>query len=322
MARIFKVAINEFAIGMGPKIVSFTSKKTGIAYSIRLFPIGGFVSMVGEDEESDNENAFHKKALWKRFLITFAGPAVNVVIGILAMTLCIAAGNNIRTTQIDKLYLSDEEAYFAEENSFRVGDEIVEVDGRRVHIANEVSYEVMRNGIEPLDVKVIRDGETITLHNVTFPIREEKGTKLAAMFFDFKTCDKTFGTVMKESFYQSGNTIKMIWETLFDLLRGRYSINAVSGPVGATEVLVETGKTSGFLNFLYLGAVISINLGIMNLLPLPALDGGRILFLLIEAVRRKPMKMEVEGYINFAGLVLLLMFSAFIIIKDVIGLFN
>ena len=119
----------------------------------------------------------------------------------------------------------------------------------------------------------------------------------------------------------------MIWQSLYDLIRGRYGLNAISGPVGVTQALVEVGtstdsKLANFMNFLYLGAVISVNLGVMNLLPLPALDGGRIIFLLIEAVRRKPMKIEVEGYINFAGLVILRLFSAFIICKDVIGLFT
>ncbi len=119
----------------------------------------------------------------------------------------------------------------------------------------------------------------------------------------------------------------MLWEGLFDLIRGRYGLNAVSGPVGVTKALADVGTSSsdpwtGFLNFIYLGAVISINLGVMNLLPLPALDGGRIIFLLIEAIRRKPLKIEIEGYINFAGLVILLLFSAFIILKDVIGLFG
>ncbi|MBR6917646.1 MAG: site-2 protease family protein, partial [Clostridia bacterium] len=165
-------------------------------------------------------------------------------------------------------------------------------------------------------------GEEIVLEDVEFPTFEEKGTEFGSVDFYVAPLEKTVGSVIKESFYQSVNTIKMIWESLFDLIRGRYGIEAVSGPVGAAEALVEAGTKYGFMDFLYLGVVISMNLGVMNLLPLPALDGGRLIFLIIEAIRRKPLKMEVEGYINFGGLVLLLLFSAFIILKDVIGLFS
>jgi len=319
MARLFKVSINEFAIGMGPRILSRKSKKTGIVYSLRAFPIGGFVSMVGEDEESDDENAFHKKSVWKRMLITIAGPAVNIIFGILVMFIYIAT-----TAQLGSTVVADfpYENTISVESGLQSGDKIVEVDGHSVHIYSQMSYEIMRRGIEPIDITVERDGETIVLHDVEFPISEEKGTKFGSLDFRVYPLEKTVGNVFKESYYQAGNTIKMIWESLFDLIRGRYGIEAVSGPVGAAQALVETGTKYGFMDFLYLVVVISMNLGVMNLLPLPALDGGRLIFLIIEAVRRKPMKIEVEGYINFAGLVLLLLFSVFIILKDVVGLFS
>lgn len=319
MARLFKVSINEFAIGMGPRILSRKSKKTGIVYSLRAFPIGGFVSMVGEDEESDDENAFHKKSVWKRMLITIAGPAVNIIFGILVMFVYIAT-----TAQLGSTVVADfpYENTISVESGLQSGDKIVEVDGHSVHIYSQMSYEIMRRGIEPIDITVERDGETIVLHDVEFPISEEKGTKFGSLDFRVYPLEKTVGSVFKESYYQAGNTIKMIWESLFDLIRGRYGIEAVSGPVGAAQALVETGTKYGFMDFLYLVVVISMNLGVMNLLPLPALDGGRLIFLIIEAVRRKQMKIEVEGYINFAGLVLLLLFSVFIILKDVVGLFS
>ena len=180
----------------------------------------------------------------------------------------------------------------------------------------------MRRGVEPIDITVIRDGEEITLSDVEFPTTTEKGAEFADINFMVYPLEKNLGNVVKESIFQSVNTIKMIWQSLYDLVRGRYGIEAVSGPVGVTETLVDVGRSYGFLEFLYIGVIISINLGVMNLLPLPALDGGRIIFLLIEGVRRRPMKMKVEGYINFVGLVILLLFSAFIILKDVIGLFR
>ncbi len=317
-ARIFKVSIKEFAIGMGPKLISKVSKKTGIAYSLRALPIGGFVSMVGEDEESSDENAFHKKSVWKRLIITVAGAAVNLLFGIVVMFICVAVTDQFASTVV---YDFPTEEATSLNYGLQSGDKIVEVDGHSVHIYRQMSYEIMRRGVEPIDLTVERDGETVVLEDVVFPTVEESGAVLGSIDFRVYGLEKTFGNVLKESFYQSVNTIKMIWESLFDLITGRYGIEAVSGPVGAAQALVETGTKYGFFDFLYLVVIISMNLGVMNLLPLPALDGGRIIFLLIEAVRRKPVKMEIESYINFAGLVVLLLFSAFIIVKDVIGLF-
>lgn len=317
-ARIFKVSIKEFAIGMGPKLISKVSKKTGIAYSLRALPIGGFVSMVGEDEESSDENAFHKKSVWKRLIITVAGAAVNLLFGIVVMFICVAVTDQFASTVV---YDFPTEEATSLNYGLQPGDKIVEVDGHSVHIYRQMSYEIMRRGVEPIDLTVERDGETVVLEDVVFPTVEESGAVLGSIDFRVYGLEKTFGNVLKESFYQSVNTIKMIWESLFDLITGRYGIEAVSGPVGAAQALVETGTKYGFFDFLYLVVIISMNLGVMNLLPLPALDGGRIIFLLIEAVRRKPVKMEIESYINFAGLVVLLLFSAFIIVKDVIGLF-
>jgi len=130
----------------------------------------------------------------------------------------------------------------------------------------------------------------------------------------------TFFNLVKHSFFKTTYTVKMIWESLYDLVTGRYGIEAVSGPVGVTEALTEAADTGAY-SFTYLAVVISINLGVMNLMPFPALDGGRIVFLLIEAIRRKPLKMEIEAYINFAGLALLMLLMIFICAKDIIGLF-
>lgn len=319
MARLFKVSIKEFAIGMGPRILSKTSKKTGIVYSLRAFPIGGFVSMVGEDERSDDENAFHRKSVWKRMIITVAGAAVNLIFGITVMFIYIATSSGFASTVV---YDFPDETAVSYEYGLQQGDKIVEVDGSSIHIYRQLAYEIMRKGIEPVDITVEREGEAVVLKDVVFPVSEEKGTKLGTIDFRVYSLEKTFFNVVKESYYQSVNTIKMIWESLFDLIRGRYGIEAVSGPVGAAQALVETGTKYGFMDFLYLVVIISMNLGVMNLLPLPALDGGRIIFLIIEAIRRKPLKMEIESYINFGGLVVLLLFSAFIIFKDVIGLFS
>ena len=316
-ARIFGVTIHEFSIGMGPKIFSRTSKKTGIAYSLRAFPIGGFVAMEGEDADSEDENAFCKKAVWKRMIITVAGAAMNLLLGILVMSIYVATSSVMGSTTVADFPEAEASSYTA---GLREGDKIVKVNGKNVHIYSQMYYEIMHDGDEPVDITVKRGSETITLEDISFPTVEEQGVVFGTIDFRVARLQKTFGSVVKEAYYQSFTTIKMIWESLGDLVTGRYGLQAVSGPVGVTEALVDAAKT-GARDFIYLAVVISMNLGVMNLLPLPALDGGRLLFQIIELVIRKPVNRKIEGFIHFLGLVLLMILMVLIIFKDVISLF-
>ena len=318
-ARIFKVSIREFAIGMGPKIFSHVSKKNGIKYSLRLLPIGGFVSMVGEDEDSDDENAFNKKPVWQRIIITSAGAFMNIFVGIIVMAVVVASSKSLGSNVIALLPANENGVNYSYEAGMRVGDEIIKVDGVRVHIANETLYEIMRRGINPTDITVKRGGEIVTLENVQFPVITEEGTNFGMIDFKVLSEEKNLGTVLKHSFFRSLSTIKMIWESLYDLITGRYGLDAVSGPVGVTKALGEAAKEGG-MDLLYLAVIISMNLGVMNLLPLPALDGGRLLFQIVEVVRRRPVKPEIEGYIHFAGFVILMILMVIIAVKDVISL--
>lgn len=313
-ARLFHVTVYEFAIGMGPKILSHTSKKTGIAYSLRLLPFGGFVSMAGEDEESDDPNAFNKKPVWQRFIITAAGATVNLVAGILVMGILVAAAKALPSTTIHSF----------DENSTSVQylqpmDQITAVDGTRVYTFNDLLYEIMRKGVEPIDITVKRDGTEITISDVVFPTITDSGVVFGNVDFIPYAEAKTPLAVLKHACVRSVSTIKMIWESLYDLVSGRYGMEAVSGPVGVTQAMTEAASTS-LSSLVYLAVVISMNLGIMNLLPLPALDGGRLVFLLIEGIRRKPVPARIEGYIHFAGLAVLMLAMVLITFKDIIGL--
>ncbi len=319
MARAFRVTIKEFAIGMGPKIISKKSKKTGIAYSLRLFPIGGFVAMEGEDDESEDENAFTRKPVWQRILITAAGAVTNIVIGILVMVIIIACQERIPSNTIGAQPLNEQGINYSYEAGLRVGDTFVSVDGTRVHTSTETFYEIMRKGVKPIDIQVERDGEVITIEDVTFPTFEEQGTVFGDIDFQVYADQKNVGTVLREGFFRSWSTIKMIWESIIDLITGRYSIQSISGPVGVTKALGEAAARGGF-DFIYLAVVISMNLGVMNLLPLPALDGGRLLFQFIELIFRKPVPRKAEGYVHFAGMAVLLALMAVIVVKDVIQL--
>jgi len=321
VARLNNITVNEFSIGMGPKIYSYESKKSGIKYSIRALPIGGFVSMAGEDEESDDENAFTRKPVWQRIIVTVAGAFMNVAVGVIVMSFLVAVQDVLPSNTIGAFAeYEDRETSYAYAEGLRIGDEIIAVDGTRVHIANETVYEIMRKGIEPIDITVIRDGKKLVIEDVVFPTFTESGTLFATIDFKVNPEAKTPLTVLKHSVFRSASTIKMIWESFYDMVTGRYGIESISGPVGVTQALGEAAE-EGFEDLVYLAVVISMNLGVMNLLPLPALDGGRLLFQFIELIFRRPLKREIEGYIHFAGLVALMLLMVVIAVKDVIQLF-
>lgn len=313
-ARIFKVKINEFSIGMGPSLLWYDSKKSGIRYKLAMFPIGGYVAMAGEDDESDDPNSFDKKPAWQRFIITFAGAFVNIVFGFLVMII-VTSMMNIGTTKVHSFLEGS-----SSNEAIMVGDEILEVEGKRVKIADELAYEIMRRGNEPVDILVLRDGKELLLPDVNFPKSEEQGQVFGTLDFRVRGIeDKSFGDVMSYSFSKSWLMLRMCWESIIDLITGRYSFAAVSGPVGISGAIGDAAA-SGLVPLLNIVVIISINLGFMNLLPIPALDGGRLVTVLIEMITRKRFPKKVEGLINSVGLMLLLLLSFVIMIKDVIGL--
>lgn len=343
-ARIFGITIEEFSIGMGPRLFSWVSKKTDIRYSIALFPIGGFVSMPGENGEealhdgddgdepyylsadgkdySSDPNTFGKKPVWQRFIVTAAGATVNIVAGFLAMILLTSLPSvAIGGTTVGAFYTEEElgAPVVSEAQGLRKDDKIISIGGKRVTILDELSYEIMRRGTEPVDIVVLRGGETVTLEDVVLATENAEGQKFGVMDFKVYRDKKSFGNVMKYSFKKSFLIVRMCWESIYDLLTGRYTFEAVSGPVGISSA-IGNAVTQGFASVLYITVLISINLGIMNLLPIPALDGGRLLTQLIEMITRKRLPAKVEMIINGVGLALLLGLSAVIMVKDVVML--
>ncbi len=318
-ARLFGVPVREFSIGMGPKILARKSKKHGTVYAIRLFPIGGFVSMVGEDEESEDENAFGRKPVWQRMIITAAGSATNILIGLLAaFVLLLSANQALLSTKVAAF----REGATSVQSGLRVDDTILRVNGERVHIGHELIYDITHMGYEPVDLLVERDGEKLLLEDVIFPTSTEDGLVFGEFdFLPYGYKDKTLPRLAEHAFWRSVMSVELVWDSLVDLVSGRYGIEQVSGPIGATEQIGQAAESSS-IDLIYLVSLISVNLGIMNMLPLPALDGGRFLFLLVELFRRKPLKPEVEAYIHFAGIVILLGFMLFISFKDVMKLFG
>lgn len=315
-ARRCGVTIHEFSIGMGPVIFTKKSKKTGIAYSVRLFLIGGYVAMEGENENSDDPNAFCFKPLWQRMLITCAGAFMNIAVGFILMLAVVLSSANIGGTTI--LRFVDDNS-LSRQSGLQVGDEIIRVGDARVHVASELAYEIMRWGTEPVDITVRRNSEIVKVENVKFPTIVEEGISFGMTDFIVRAQEKNVQNVLTQTYYRSVSTVKMIWQSLFDLVTGHYGVEQISGPVGVTSAVSEAAR-SGSSNLLYLIVVITMNLGIFNLLPLPALDGGRLLFQIIELIRRKPVKAELEGYVHFAGIVILMIFMAIVTFKDVMKL--
>lgn len=317
-ARIFKVKINEFSIGMGPKLLYYDSKKTGIRYSLSMFPIGGFVAMEGENEEALDPNSFDKKPAWQRFIITAAGATVNILAGFLIMII-LSTMVPIGNTTVGEFVVSEEFDVSSSDSGLQIGDKIIKVGKKRVVYYDELSYEIMRQGTRPIDLTVIRDGKTQVIENVVFPGMSQDGQSFGSMDFRIYRVDKDFGTVMNYSFRKSFLIVRMCWESIYDLITGRYTVAAISGPVGISSAIGDAAK-AGIASLLHIAALISINLGVMNLLPIPALDGGRLLTLIIEMITRKKLPPKVEGIINTVGLAALLLLSVVIMVKDVVGL--
>ncbi len=316
-ARKFGVTVEEFSVGMGPKIVSKRSEKSNILYSLRLLPIGGYVAMDGEDTESENENAFGNKPVWQRIIVTAAGGCVNIVVGLIIMCLFVALTPNLGSTVIAEF---DEKA-LSSQYGLMIGDEVTHVNGTRVFSSTELLYEIMHDGTEPLDLTVIRDGKKTVIKDVVFGTDDSAGIEVGSPDFKVFAARKNFKNVFYQSLGHSGLAIRQVWESLLDLVSGKYGINELSGPVGTTEVIGDAAK-QGIIYVVYLAALISVNLGILNLMPLPALDGGRIVFLIVEAIRKKKLPNDLEGRIHYAGIIVLMLFMLIITCKDVINLFK
>ena len=324
-ARTVGVGIYEFAIGMGPKIIS-KKGKDGVVYSLRLLPFGGFVSMHGEDDDQNNPNeetSLAKKSILARFAVIGAGAFMNILFGIILAICLVIFGGSIYSTQIERFNFGDENGNLIDVQEYqglKVGDEIIKVGKRTINVRHDLVYEAMNIADTPVDITVLRNGQRVVIKNFVFPTTVEKGIAFGnANFFLPTVLEKTVPEVIKQAFCQSVAVMRMIWTSLIDTIRGKYGVEAVSGPVGIVGEIKETASF-GFSALMFMVMIITMNLGIVNLLPLPALDGGRLFLLIIEAIRRKPINPKYEGAINFIGLAILMSLMVFITFFDVIKL--
>ena len=276
--------------------------------------------MAGEDDDSDDEDAYFKKPVIQRIIITAAGALVNIIVGMLVLSILVIGSDTLPSTTVGEFRIPVEGTVSSEEQGLMLNDRITHVDGCRVFTGNDLMYELMRRGIEPVDLTVVRNGESLTVEDVSFATFTEQGTAFGDPDFKVYREEKNFANTARHVFARSYSTVKMVYDTIYDLVTGRYGADAVSGPVGITETLGEAAKT-GSTDFIYLAAFISINVGVMNLLPLPALDGGRLVFHIIELIVRKPVPRKIEGVIHGIGLMLLLALLAVVTLKDLIAIF-
>lgn len=312
-ARLMKIKVNEFAIGMGPKIISFGKKET--KYSIRLFPIGGFCAMEGEDEESESEDSFSSKKVSARIFVVVAGALMNLLLGFV-IVLCIVCNQNLVGTTTVARFADDA---VSPSYGLQVGDEIKTIDGMRIYTSTDVSTGFSRSSDGNVEMIVNRNGEDVTL-NISFNMEEYEGHQLINMDFWLLGKDKTFTGILSSTAGNFVSYARMVFLSVHDILVGKYGISDLSGPVGAVSVVSNAVKTS-FNSMLRIMALLTINVGLFNLFPIPALDGWRFFVLLAEGVTKKKLPAKWEYIINGVGLALLLLLMFFVTFSDIKRLF-
>lgn len=412
------IKVNEFSLGMGPKIFSFGKGET--KYSLRLFPIGGYCAMEGEDEESPEPRAFNNAKIWKRMIVIIAGAVMNIILGLLLMFVIVVQQDSFSTTTVSSFPPTS----YTANSGLQVGDEIKEINGYGINTSMDFSYPISTADLKTVkgdtlevykedccnnlynmaakavqeqgesisdetinalnktlttasgkinavtdkksandiyqeyykeinsllgikdytieeikvketrqrytaDILVERDGEEIMLNDVQFFTYTTKDDDEPKMSMDFyvEQMDKTVGSVISQTFKQTISTCKMVYASLGGLLTGKFGFKDLSGPVGIASAVTEVASESlqtGFLDavnsIIYVMMIITVNLGLFNMLPFPALDGGRFVFLLIEAIRRKPVPRKAEAVVNSIGMALLILLTVVITVSDVFKL--
>lgn len=329
-AKCLGVKVNEFAIGMGPAI--FKKRKGETLYTVRAFPVGGYCAMEdGEEEETPDPRAFHCVAVWRRLIILVAGAAMNFVTGVLLFMLLFAQAQGFYRPMISGFI----DGYGLENCGLQAGDVVISVDGHRMYNHNNFQMFLSRAG-DTVDFVVERDGQKIIISDIYMPLQERTNEKGETTFLRGFTVGRdvipaTLSNRVIYAWYGALDFVRMTWLSLGDLISGAVGLNQLSGPVGIVDTMTQVGNQSANVavaaqNLIYLAALISVNLAVMNLLPIPALDGGRIFFLLLNAllyaVIRKKIPDRYEGYVHLTGMAMLMALMLFVTVGDIGRLFS
>ncbi len=311
-AKACGVKVNEFALGMGPAI--FKKQKGETLYALRAIPIGGYCAMEGEDEESEDARAFNNKPAWKKAIIVVAGAAMNLILWILFLII-IALYTGTVTTTIDQVTAGSP----AEAAGIQSGDKIVAVDQKKTD--DWVSLvTAIGTAKEEVTLEVERDGQNLTL---TSELTEAEDGRMVIGIVPVR--EHNVLTAIKDGTVNTWNMTKMMVDTFRQLFTGDVSVKELSGPVGIVYAVNDTAQY-GFVYLLYLTALISLNLAIVNMLPLPALDGGRLLFIIVRKITGKAITDEMEGKVHFIGIMLLFALMIYVtwndIVRFIVPIFN
>lgn len=314
--RLLGFTVLEFAVGMGPAILK--KEKNGITYSLRAFPIGGMCRFYGEDEEAKDSRSFASHPVWKRIIVVAAGPVMNILTAILfAVVSLMSYGVYVDVPTVQELSSETAPAAVA---GIEPGDVLYAINGDVIESYEETSELILGASGAEMTITVQRDGELVDFIVRDF-YNEAEGRNLIGITYGY-------GRERYGLFKAIGSSFRYVWDIFVEMARFIGSIftqgvqaGDVVGPVGTVTIIGQAVRT-GFETVLYLAVLISVNLAFMNLLPLPALDGGRLVFLVIEAIRRKPVPPEKEGMVHFAGLVLLMLLMVYLTVSDVRGLVN
>ena len=328
-AKLSGVQVNEFSMFMGPAI--FKKQVGETLYAIRCIPIGGYCAMEGENGDSDNPRSFDKAAWWKRLIILVAGAAMNFIAGVLIFAILYLPGNQVLAPVISEF---TDCCIFNHEAGLQLGDEILSIDGEKIYTNGDISLIFDLNQTINHDITVLRNGEKLTFQNLQMAHTHSNEDGSTYLHYGF-----AFGQVREVGL---AGKVGFVWNVVMDNVRsvrlslqmlfsGKAGVQDMSGPVGIVQMMSEVANESdtrmmAFLNMLYFGGMIAVNLAIMNLLPIPALDGGRIVGVLIttvvETITRKKLDPKYEGYLHGVGMILLLALMAIIMFKDIFVIFR
>ena len=338
VAKLCGIQVNEFSIGMGP--VLWKKNHKGTQYSLRALPVGGFVALEGEESpESQQAEAAHtvqeqpapeteasvqptgvplnEAPVWQRALVMVAGAVMNFVLGFVVLVVLIAAQNEPITS---KTIYAIQDGALCGQTGLQAGDKVLAVNGRRCFVANDILYELVRTQSYSADFTVLRNGQKVHLPGVQFDTwQDEKGETHMSIGFSVYGLEKTPGNVLREA----GNSVlyygRIVFTSLVDLVRGRESINNLSGPVGIVSAIGQAASY-GWQDLLEMLALITVNLGILNLLPFPALDGGKVVFLVIEGVTGHTVPEKLQSVLTLATFGLLFGLMLFATYNDILRL--
>ena len=326
LAKRGGIHVVEFAIGMGPKLCGF--KKGDTDYVIRLLPIGGACMFEGEDglneaEGGPSENSFNSAPVWTRISSVVAGPLFNFILAFLLAFILVGFDGTDRPV-IQGIM----EGYPADEAGIQAGDEIISMNGERIHVAREILLNTYLNGGNPMSLEYKRDGRIYETQII--PRYDEETGRFLIGFNGYSEFVEADGlNLFTYSYYEVRYSLKSTIKSLMMLVQGKASTKDLSGPVGIAQLIGDVAEESApygvkalVMSLCNIALLLSVNLGVLNLLPLPALDGGRLVFLLVEAVRGKPIPPEKEGMVHFAGLVALMALMVFVLYNDLVRLFS